>query len=197
MKTFFFFGDSLTLGVNDPQCKGWVGRLGEKAIQAGVPVPPTTWYNLGARKHSSAAILQRWKSEFEARALPEGENYLVFSFGTVDMATPAGDVVIPLEQSVANARAILTEAKAIAPVMLVSPPPVAGEEHTQRLDILSTAYTSLCEDIAVPYHNIFQRIRCSGYMNDLADGIHPGAEGSEIFADLLMTSETLKDWLTK
>ena len=39
MKTFFFFGDSITLGVNDAPAGGWVGRFAGLAAQAGLPVP--------------------------------------------------------------------------------------------------------------------------------------------------------------
>ena len=55
MKTFFFFGDSITLGVNDAPAGGWVGRFAGLAAQAGLPVPPSTFYNLGVRKHAAAA----------------------------------------------------------------------------------------------------------------------------------------------
>lgn len=48
MKTFFFFGDSITLGVNDTLAGGWIGRFAGLASQrAGLPVPPSTFYNLG------------------------------------------------------------------------------------------------------------------------------------------------------
>ena len=61
MKTFFFFGDSITLGVNDTLAGGWIGRFAGLASQrAGLPVPPSTFYNLGVRKHSSLQIRERW-----------------------------------------------------------------------------------------------------------------------------------------
>ena len=51
-ETFFFFGDSLTLGVNDNAMPGgWVSRLVLLGSQAGwYDMPPATFYNLGVRR---------------------------------------------------------------------------------------------------------------------------------------------------
>ena len=57
MKIFHVFGDSVTLGVNDAPAGGWVARLAGKAAEAGLPVPPDTFYNMGVRKNSSRMIL--------------------------------------------------------------------------------------------------------------------------------------------
>lgn len=58
MKTFFFFGDSITLGVNDTLAGGWIGRFAGLASQrAGLPVPPSTFYNL------ASANIRAFKSE--------------------------------------------------------------------------------------------------------------------------------------
>ena len=87
MKTFFFFGDSITLGVNDTLAGGWIGRFAGLASQrAGLPVPPSTFYNLGVRKHSSLQIRERWVSEYRSRVNDATVPYLIFCFGTVDMA---------------------------------------------------------------------------------------------------------------
>ena len=78
MKTFFFFGDSITLGVNDAPAGGWVGRFAGLAAQAGLPVPPSTFYNLGVRKHASRHIRRRWLSEYRARLNDAAVPYLIF-----------------------------------------------------------------------------------------------------------------------
>ena len=99
-ETFFFFGDSLTLGVNDNAMPGgWVSRLVLLGSQAGwYDMPPATFYNLGVRKHSSLQIRERWASEYRSRVNDATVPYLIFCFGTVDMAAPNGNVAVPMQE---------------------------------------------------------------------------------------------------
>ena len=80
MKLFHFFGDSVTLGVNDAPAGGWVARLAGKAAAAGLSVPPDTFYNMGVRKNSSRMILERWEAEFRARTMEGVPSFLLFCF---------------------------------------------------------------------------------------------------------------------
>lgn len=196
MKTFFFFGDSLTLGVNDPSLRGWIGQL---CLVSGVPVPPATFYNMGARKHSSAAIAKRWKSEVEARLIPESKPRLLFSFGVVDMATPSGQQNVSLEASVENARTILVEAIETygkKNVVMVSPFPVVNLEHRERIGKLSEAYLDMCADYNISYVDIYSRLAThEPYLNNLSDGIHPDADGNAIIADILHEHEHIVLWM--
>ena len=138
MKTFFFFGDSITLGVNDTLAGGWIGRFAGLASQrAGLPVPPSTFYNLGVRKHSSLQIRERWASEYRSRVNDATVPYLIFCFGTVDMAAPNGNVAVPMQESTQNAQAILSEAQMKAPVLMMGPPPVKNPDHLERLNKLN------------------------------------------------------------
>lgn len=194
MKLFHFFGDSVTLGVNDAPAGGWVTRLAAKAAAAGLPVPPDTFYNLGVRRNSSSMILARWEEEFKARTMEGVPSFLLFCFGTVDMATPKGSPNIPIGDSAANARDILLKAKACGSVALVSAPPVRDEEHNQRLEHLCTAYTSICAAIDVPFIDIYHPLLEAGYVQDLADGVHPGPDGNDMIASLLLKSPLLADW---
>ncbi|SIO15565.1 GDSL-type esterase/lipase family protein [Halodesulfovibrio marinisediminis] len=197
MKTFFFFGDSLTLGVNDPSLRGWIGQL---SLVSGVPVPPATFYNLGARKHSSAAISKRWKSEVEARLIPESKPRLLFTFGVVDMATtPSGQQNISTEESVENARAILVDAVETygkKNVVMVSPFPVVNIEHRERIGELSAAYLDMCADYDIAYVDIYSKLaQHEPYLNNLSDGVHPSEEGHAIIADLLHQNEHILLWM--
>ena len=188
MKIFCFFGDSITLGVNDAPCGGWVTRLAGKAAEKGLNVPPDTFYNLGVRKNSSRAILERWEAEFKARAIEGCPAYLVFCFGTVDMAAPHAVPNVPVGESAANAREILRKAKEYGTVLMVSAPPVKNEEHNQRLEALCTAYSAICRTVEVPFVDIFHPLMDAGYVDDLADGVHPGARGNDMIAALLADS---------
>ena len=194
MKIFHFFGDSVTLGVNDAPAGGWVSRLAGKAAQAGLSVPPDTFYNMGVRRNSSRMILDRFEAEFKARTMEGVPSYLLFCFGTVDMAAPKGFPNIPVGESAANARDILLKAKTFGATALVSAPPVADKEHCQRLDALCTAYSAICSAIDVPFVDIFHPLLKIGYVNDLADGVHPGPAGNDMIASALLQAPELADW---
>ena len=185
MKLFYFLGESVTLGVSDAPAGGWVARLAGKAAGKGLNVPPDTFYNLGVRKNSSRSILARWEAEYQARAMEGCPSVLAFCFGTVDMVAPHATPNVPVGESAANAREILLKAKEYGTVLMLSAPPVKDEEHNQRLEALCTAYAAICRSIDVPFVDIFQPLMEAGYIDDLADGIHPGPQGNELIASTL------------
>ena len=194
MKLFHFFGDSVTLGVNDAPAGGWVARLAGKAAEAGPAVPPDTFYNMGVRRNSSRMILDRWEAEFRARVMEGVPSYILFCFGTVDMAAPKGFPNIPVGESAANAREILLKAGELGTTALVSAPPVTDAEHCQRLDALCTAYASICRSIGVPFVDIFHPLLKMNYVADLSDGVHPGPAGNDMIASLLLKAPELTEW---
>lgn len=195
MKTFFFFGDSITLGVNDALAGGWVGRFAGLASQrAGLPVLPSTFYNLGVRKHSSLQIRERWLSEYRSRINDASVPYLVFCFGTVDMAAPNGSVVVPMKDSIQNAQAILSEAQMVAPVLMMGPPPVKNPDHQERLKKLNETYAGLCLDLGVAYLDLLNGLPAV-FVADLDDGLHPGKTGNLLIAEQLLKAPIMMDWL--
>lgn len=194
MKIFYFFGDSVTLGVNDAPFGGWVSRLAGKMISSGLATPPDTFYNLGVRKNSSLMIRQRWENEWRLRAIDGVPSLFLFCFGTVDMAAPHGQSNLSLEESAEQARQILTRAKNFGSPMLVSAPPVAGKEHSLRLETLCSAYASACESVHVPFLDIFHTLEKNGYGETLADGVHPGPSGNEMIASAIASSPLFSRW---
>ena len=194
MKIFHFFGDSVTLGVNDAAAGGWVARLAGKAAAAGLSVPPDTFYNMGVRRNSSRMILDRWEHEFKARTMDGVPSFLLFCFGTVDMAAPKGTPNIAIGESAANAREILMKAKTYGATAMISAPPVAETEHCLRLESLCTAYSAICSTIEVPFVDIFHPLLKSGYVQDLSDGVHPGPSGNEMIASALLAAPALQSW---
>ena len=200
MKCICFFGDSLALGVNDRKMQGWTGRWHIRAQEAmednGAGFPALTTYNLGVRKNGSPAVRERWEEELAARILDGAEMMSVFCFGVVDAATPTGTVNVPVAESIAHARAILTGAQEKSRVMMISPPPVADAAHTGRIVELSAAYRDLCDELGVPYCDMLPTLRDSeAYMGSLSDGIHPGEAGCEVFAEALFAFAPLTRWL--
>lgn len=169
-----FFGDSLVLGVADPEYLGWPGRL------CAASATGATMYNLGIRKLSSRALLSSCGGELERRHMAEAPTLSVFSFGAVDMAAPAGAPNVPLEESVSNARTLLKTAAEKGKVLFVGPPPVKNPDHSGRISELSAAYARLCEDMNVPYLDLVAPLgESEAHRQDLeqGDGVHPMAAG--------------------
>jgi len=125
---WFFFGDSLTQGVNDQLMPGgWASRLAVLANEAGLcSIPRATFYNLGARRHSTATIAARWRSELESRLIPGMEPRLVFCTGVVDMAAPGGGVAADPTRIADQFDNLLAQAASVAPTLAISPPASDG-----------------------------------------------------------------------
>ena len=160
----------------------------------GLPVPPSTFYNLGVRKHSSLQIRERWASEYRSRVNDATVPYLVFCFGTVDMAAPNGNVVVPMQESIQNAQAILSEAQMEAPVLMMGPPPVKNPDHLERLNKLNETYAGLCLDLGVAYLDLLNGLPAV-YVADLDDGLHPGKTGNMLIAEQLLNAPIVQGWI--
>ncbi|ONH59258.1 GNAT family N-acetyltransferase [Frankia sp. CcI49] len=186
-----FLGDSFTAGVGDPARLGWVGRLAAATDPDGTYL---TTYNLGIRRETSTQIHTRWRSECLPR-LPAGtDNRLVLSFGVNDTTVDDDTTVtgqrprVPLEESVATARTLLTEARGLLPVLMVGPPPGLDEVRNSRIRALDVRYAAVCGALDVPYVSVFDALAARPeWAASLAagDGVHPGAVGYQLLADLV------------
>ena len=120
--------------------------------------------------------------------------YLVFCFGTVDMAAPNGNVVVPMQESIQNAQAILSEAQMEAPVLMMGPPPVKNPDHLERLNKLNETYAGLCLDLGVAYLDLLKGLPAV-YVADLDDGLHPGKTGNMLIAEQLLNAPIVQGWI--
>ena len=109
-----FVGDSFTNGTLDPSALGWAGRVCVQAVAAGHLL---TYYNLGVRRETSSEIMTRWLAEVRPRLPPGDDGRLVFSFGANDTTIEDGRSRVPVEQSLTNAHAMLSEAAQRWPVL--------------------------------------------------------------------------------
>lgn len=184
-ETWFFYGDSLTLAVNDDSMQGgWVGRLARMGSQAGFyALPPATFYNLGVRRHTVFDVKARWKQEWDARQIPGMAPHVAFCAGVVDMVPAEGK---PVAEVCAAMAAMLEEASHLAPVLLISVPPVANAEVCARIETLNTAYAAMCAEKGFAWADVYGTLRASDvYMNSLKDGTHAGPEGCAFMAESL------------
>jgi acyl-CoA thioesterase I len=190
----FFLGDSYVAGVGDPEHRGWVGRLAERAHVAGAPI---TAYNLGVRRDTSDDVCRRWLDEVAVRRGAGAQERLVVSFGVNDTSEDGRGVRVAPDRSVANLRALLHDAAAAnLPVLVVGPPPVADEAQNRRIAALDERFAAAAGEVGAPYVAVFAALRDTpGWTSEVAagDGSHPGAAGYDLLANLV--APTWLDWL--
>ena len=175
------FGDSMVAGAGDPDHLGWIGRTiaGRREI---------TLYNLGVRRETSADIAARWDAETRPRMVDHEPMRIVFSFGVNDCHLEDGAPRVATAETLKTARAMLTEARALAPVLMVGPPPVADPGVCARVESLNAALLALCGRLRAPFIDVFQPLVAGGLWQAEAaawDGAHPGAAGYQQMADLV------------
>jgi acyl-CoA thioesterase-1 len=175
------FGDSFVTGAGDPDHLGWIGRAlaGRREV---------TLYNLGVRRETSADIAARWRAEALPRMVDAEPMRIVFSFGANDCHAEAGGPRVAAAQSLLNARAMLSEAARLAPVLLVGPPPVVEPAAAARLEALNEHLQALCGRLQTPFIDVYRLLAADGLWTSEAaawDGAHPGAAGYQRMADLV------------
>jgi len=203
-----FVGDSITLGTSDADMLGWPGCLMKRMWSEGHDV---TLYNLGIRADTSALIQKRWRAECAARLPDIANGRLVFGFGVNDSAIDITDSVrVPPAQSLATARAMLSEAKAWKPTLWIGPAPVnkAGQRvnpvpsirydfANERIAELDRLYADLAREIDVPYLSLYGKlIDHPAWHAALAksDGVHTIGQGYAAVADIVADWPAWKAW---
>jgi lysophospholipase L1-like esterase len=187
-----FVGDSMVNGTGDPAYLGWVGRVlrDERRRRAEL-----TGYNLGVRRERSDQIRARWRAEVGCRLPAEFEGRVVFSFGAND----AVQQIAPAE-TLGHTEAILSEARARWPVLMVGVVPLPDEEVRTRIRTLDKAFASLCDRLDVPYFSVFDGLMATPTWLDEAragDGAHPGAGGYGRMAELVLGSSIWRRWMAR
>ncbi len=185
-----FVGDGMVNGTGDPACLGWVGRVVQEERKRRAEL---TSYNLGVRRDRSDQIRARWKAEVACRLPAEFEGRVVFSFGANDAVQEMSP-----KETLRHAEAMLSEAKARWPVLMVGVVPLPDEAVRKRIRELDQAFGPLCERLEVPYLSVFDRLMATPTWLDEAragDGAHPGAGGYGRMAELILGSETWRRWM--
>lgn len=181
MHIFYFFGDSITLGVNVLPKNSFYQLILDE-LQKKFPVPPTKFYNLGTCKNSSKEILARFDNEFSARNLPGSTPFFFLMCGVVDTMKFTDSPYCSLEESKENYTALIHKAKANGQIIAISPSPVANEEQNGRLQEVISVQGKICAENNVPYINIFPSLHNQEFIGDLKDGVHPSEKGNILMA---------------
>jgi len=192
-----FIGDSFVNGTGDPECLGWTGRICVNANKKGYDI---TYYNLGIRRDTSTDIAKRWLQEVSPRLPKEYDSRVIFSFGLNDTTLENGKTRVDFTDSIKNARQILSEAKSLYPVLMVGLAPYAepeDSERRQRNTDLSKQFALICNELNVPYLNVFPILEKSNiWINEAKanDGVHPKASGYAEFAQVVENWDAWLNW---
>jgi lysophospholipase L1-like esterase len=191
-----FLGESFVNGTGDPECLGWTGRICVDANKKGADI---TYYNLGIRRETSTQLKQRWLQEVSLRLPKEYDGRVVFSFGANDTVEENGKTRVSLSESIVNIREILTQAKELYPVLMVSPPPMLDKEQNLRIANLGQQFSVICQELDIPYLNAFPILEKSDiWMEEIIhyDSAHPRAKGYQVFAEIVQSWEGWLNWFS-
>ncbi|MEO1376485.1 MAG: GDSL-type esterase/lipase family protein [Cyanobacteria bacterium J06635_10] len=189
-----FIGESFVNGTGDYEYLGWTGRICQDAFSKGFDI---THYNLGVRGETSSELRRRWLQEVSYRLPKEYDGRVVFSFGTNDTNMKNGETRVSLQESITNLQDILSIAKNLYPVLIISPSPIDDKEQNQRSFDLSKEFAKVCDRLNVPYLDIFSElIESKIWMDEIRnyDGAHPRAAGYQIFAEIVQNWEGWLNW---
>lgn len=187
-----FLGESFVNGTGDPECLGWAGRICVNANKKGHDI---TYYNLGVRRETSTELKARWLREVTYRLPKEYDGRVIFCFGVNDTTIENSKTRVAFEDSLNNVRSILSEAKQLYPVLMVSPLPCTDEEQNQRIANLAEEFALVCQELDVPYLDVFPILEKSDIWIEEAknyDGAHPRAAG---YAELAQIVDNWDAWL--
>ena len=191
-----FIGDSITNGTGDGTMLGWPGHLCAAEVRAGHDL---TYYDLGIRGDTSADLLPRWQAEVTAR-LPAVLNCaIVFNFGLNDATDQQDGIRVHLGDSIKNARAMLSAAKAMHPTLWVGPTPVddtrmpltteeghVRDKRNARTADYNLGFRALADELEIPYLDMMSAlINDAAWPGMLADGLHPAPDGHRRMAGIV------------
>ncbi len=193
-----FVGDSIVNGTGDATMLGWSGRVCAAAADAGHDI---THYDLGVRGDTSTLIRERWRAE-ATRRLPDAfKTALVFSFGINDCVHLDGVRRVAPETSLANAQAILSEARQWRPTLFIGPTPISGRKPAAQFypgvklaldghDVaaLNRGLLEAAASVGVPALDLLTRLETGAEWAAAitrGDGVHPPAEGYALMADMI------------
>jgi acyl-CoA thioesterase-1 len=206
-----FIGDAFTVGAGDETGLGWVGRLTAREFAAGHDV---TAYNLGIRGNSTRQIGARWRAECEVRLPPTANGHLVFMFGGNDAKEEVGrGIEVGIEESAANARAIVGAAAAWLPTLWIGLVPM--NEHlpyprlmggpqlrfsNERQAAYNARYAAVAAELGVPFLDLHAPLLADPRWPDLTqrgDGSNPAALGYALLARMIGEWPAWRAWFDR
>jgi lysophospholipase L1-like esterase len=177
------WGDSITYGECDIDGLGWVGRLRKKMLDtAGV-------YNRGVCGDTTKDLLKRFSVEADSIE----PNEIIFAIGINDSKFPSGKDInnVPFEEFKDNLRELLKQAqKYTSKVSFIGLTRVSEERRSPaRSKFINTEiqrYDNFVKELAKSEGVVYVSTKeCLDTNIDLADGLHPNAQGYDKLFNLI------------
>ena len=177
------WGDSITYGKCDSEGLGWVGRL-RKSLLANASV-----YNRGICGDTTDDLLSRFSSEADSI----DPNLVVFAIGINDSKFLPGETEnrIPMNRYKENMKELVAAArKHTDKIYLVGPTKVYKERvsktGTNFINSEIRKYDNFLKELAETENFIYiPTFEILDTDNDLADGLHPNAQGYEKMSEVI------------
>ena len=206
------FGDSITLGLVDPE-GGWTQRLrrrldAEETFTVGdVSFSSHVVLNLGISGDTAEDVLDRLERELLPRMIGE-RTVVVIAVGINETAEdlPSGKPRFSLDDFAANLAGAVETARGHADHVLlvellpcdetrVRPAPwdPAESYSNDRIRAFNEALRRVARDHDVPVAGLFDDFLAAGHEALLHDGVHPNADGHQRIADVI--GERVRAWL--
>ena len=177
------WGDSITYGACDSETLGWVGRLRKSFEAYNSEDIYKDVYNFGICGDTTEELLRRFSVEADSIK----PAVVIFSIGINDSRFLAGQTInkVPLDAFKRNMETLLQQArKHTNNIYIVGLTKVddslARPSGTRFLNETIQSYNACLREIAetqkLPFIDVFDVLDVSA---DLADGLHPNAQGYE------------------
>lgn len=180
---FVIFGDSISYGLYDKECCGWVNRL---RIKLESLADNNYVVNLGIPGQNSFDIRKRFEYELENRYNDSDNFILIFAFGIKDAAILRNNLE-HMNVFKDNVEYIIDMSKKYTSniyfVGLLEPDYSRRTEYDKKyVDEIDNALENICQENKIEYINVRDLIP----VDELIDGLHPNNIGHEKISTVIL-----------
>lgn len=198
-KQVSIFGDSIARGMNDYEGGGWVNRLAHYLKEKG----EYEVLNFAVGGDTSFNLLNILREN----ELVEDSSLIIVAIGINDseQITSRDDYMIPVEEYVKNLEEIKNQALkysnrllfiGLTPVDESKMRPVVNGEvkccNNESIKIYDKELEEFCKRSNLPYVPVYNLLD----INEMTDGIHPGAEGHRKICTAIQNLSNTKNFFT-
>jgi len=188
--TIMVFGDSITFGVSDNECGGWVNRL--RMYLENNEENDYNVFNLGISGEITEETLSRFECECSARYDEERNTIIVFAIGINDTQDINGNYRVSIEQFEYNIKELINKAKKFTNNILCIG--LTKVDESKVVPLPWNSNKSYFNEKIIKFDNLLENISNDekvGYLkmynllsqDELSDGLHPDSTGHQNICD--------------
>lgn len=207
-KRILVFGASIVWGAWDI-AGGWVQRLRQHIDKKNLADDDyfCLVYNLGVSGDGVKDMLARFKNEALARH-PHNPNTIILSTGNNDSVvnneTGQNNLAFDEFQKMTKELILLAQKHAADVVVMGGLPidkrkadPISWQQsHSYKNDLVkqyNKAVAQICQELEVPFLEMFERLSGPEFISTLDDGVHPNDQGHEMIAEIVIEELEKRD----